>query len=53
MRSKKIILDKCPMYMSLAAIHLSSHGDPGKIYLTEKEKDFLNQIKLQKQVLIN
>lgn len=40
MRSKKIILDKCPMYMSLAAIHLSSHGDPGKIYLTEKEKDF-------------
>lgn len=40
MRSKKIILDKCPMYMSLAAIHLSSHGDPGKIYLTKKEKDF-------------
>ena len=26
--------------MSLAAIHLSSHGDPGKIYLTKKEKDF-------------
>lgn len=48
MKNKKLILDKCPMYMSLAAVHPDSHGDPGKIYLTEKEKDFFEPIQIAK-----